>query len=298
MLAAFCLTAVLSAAPQTAPLKLAAPGLQAVDVDPKKAQFLNDLFAEQLGRKSDARIRVITQAEVAALIGFERQKELLGCSNDGSSCLAEISGALGVDALVVGNVAKFGESYAMTLRVIAAGDGHVLASASNTGMREEQLLDWVKWTASDFVKVLDPGAPAETTKAAVSALPRDDNSIWLSFLGVQYEHRLRGGPSWVGARATASAGFAPRYGMTGQWDVLAMARYSPLPPGYKWNWSAFTGVGIGGWQSIDEAIVGATGFTATLGIEGGFQGFRASAEVMSIGGQLILVPGLSIALTF
>ena len=43
---------------------------------------------------------VVSGAEIRSLIGFERQKQLLGCKED-SSCIAEMGGALGASGFVL-----------------------------------------------------------------------------------------------------------------------------------------------------------------------------------------------------
>ncbi|MBX5481855.1 MAG: hypothetical protein IRZ16_08465 [Myxococcaceae bacterium] len=288
-----------SAAPSPAVLKLAAPGLEAVDVDPKKAQFLNDFLSEQAGRRSEGRIQVLTQSEVAALLGLERTKQLLGCSDEATSCLTEIAGALGADGLVVGNVAKFGDQYAMTIKVLGPAGGEPLFSASRTGMTESQLLDWVRTVSIDLVHKLDPGAPM-VEQVTAPRVPLENHSLWLSLLGADLEWRLRGGPSWIGARVAVSGGkLLGADGFSANGQMLFMARYMPLPPGQKWVWSVYTGVGFGGIYA-GRGFPDAFPFAATLGAEGGYQGLRASIELMySNADQLFtVIPGLSVALTF
>lgn len=275
-------------------LKLAAPGLEAVDLDPKKAEFLNNFFAEQLGKKTDERVRVITQSEVAALIGLERQKQLLGCSESSAECLAEISGALGVDALIVGNVARFGSEYAVTVRVLPAGGGVPLASASGTNLSEERLLAWMRTTSSDFAKQLDPGAPARSQTQPVVKAPEHKNALRFAFASVEYSRRLRG-PSWVGGRVTGWALGHP--GLASHSMALAMARFDPTPPGATWNYGLFTGVGVSHWWFRTKRR-GESHAAVTLGVEGGYQGLRASVEVLWTYASLSVIPGLSFAVTF
>lgn len=50
-------------------------------------------------------LKVMTGRDIGAVLGLERQKQLLGCMDDSTSCSAELAGALGVGALVVGTVA-------------------------------------------------------------------------------------------------------------------------------------------------------------------------------------------------
>src|SRR5688500_16256709 len=88
-----------------APMKLALPGLQVVGIDPKLGAFYGEHFAQQLTLRG---ARVTSTSEISALLGLERQKQLLGCSDEASSCMAELAKALGVDGLALGDVAKVG----------------------------------------------------------------------------------------------------------------------------------------------------------------------------------------------
>jgi len=60
-------------------------------------------------------VSAIGMAEIRDMLGFERQRQMLGCSAD-ESCLAEIGGALGVDELVTVELVLVGQSYALTGR--------------------------------------------------------------------------------------------------------------------------------------------------------------------------------------
>jgi hypothetical protein len=66
---------------------------------------------------------VIGMDDIEAIIGFDRQKDLLGC--DDVSCFADIGGALGVDRLLQVKIAMAGESWAMTAKLINAGEARV-----------------------------------------------------------------------------------------------------------------------------------------------------------------------------
>src|SRR6185295_10756905 len=94
------LALVLAAAP--AP-RLAAAGFTPAGVEASKAQFFSDYFADQLN--ATGAVRVVTQSEMAAMLGAERQRQLLGCGAEGS-CLAELAGALDAAGIIIGSVAK------------------------------------------------------------------------------------------------------------------------------------------------------------------------------------------------
>lgn len=124
--------------------KLAMPGFKLIDVEKQKGDFLGEYLAQKVVENG---LPVTTQSEVAALIGFERQRQLLGCSDDASTCLAELAGGLGVDGLITGNLARVGSGYTVTVKVIAARDGRTLGAYSTRAPSEEALLDWMGETA-------------------------------------------------------------------------------------------------------------------------------------------------------
>lgn len=131
--------AVLSVAlsANAAPVKVALPGLSAVQLDQKLADFLNEQLAQELSNQG---VEVVTSKEIAALLGMERQKQLLGCTSESSSCIAELADALGSDAVLIGDVAKVGARYHVTLKAMAAGTGNRLTDFSGSSDKEEDLV--------------------------------------------------------------------------------------------------------------------------------------------------------------
>ena len=120
-----------------APVSLAVPGFQFVDLDEKHASFLVESFAQQLARQG---LSITTEAQLATVIGLERQKQLLGCGSD-SSCMLELANALGVDGLVVGTLARLDTRYQVTVRVVSASTARLLAQWSTGVASEEALLE-------------------------------------------------------------------------------------------------------------------------------------------------------------
>ena len=112
---------LLAASPN--PIKLASPGLSGMNVTPEMLAFVTDHVNQQLALEG---LDVLSSAQVAAVIGLERQKQLLGCSSD-TNCMAEIANALGVDGLVVGTIARLGDTFQLDLRVAASTDARNLA---------------------------------------------------------------------------------------------------------------------------------------------------------------------------
>jgi hypothetical protein len=132
LVAAFA-SLVIAAAPQ----KVASPGLKVVNLPAETGDFYSEHLALQLGREG---LRVITGSEIRSLLGMERQKQLLGCSDESSNCMAELADALGANALLVGSVGKFGSVYQINLRVLS-NTGTELAAFASTAATEPAVLE-------------------------------------------------------------------------------------------------------------------------------------------------------------
>lgn len=134
MLSPALLLCVLSAAP-----KVAVTRFSVIDLSEARADFYTEHFADRL---HDQGVDVVTPGEVQALLGLERQKQLLGC-DESSSCLAEITSALGVDAIALGTIARVGGSFQLNVKIISARDGKRLAGDSAKVDSESALLERV-----------------------------------------------------------------------------------------------------------------------------------------------------------
>jgi hypothetical protein len=130
-------------------VKLAVSGISVVGLPAKFGEFYAENAAQELGGWG---MRVTTPREVASLLGLERQKQLLGCAEDASNCIAELANALGVDGLLLGDIGKFGNTYQVNLKVIAAANGRVLAAYSERVTSEEMLLDVFSRAAERIAK--------------------------------------------------------------------------------------------------------------------------------------------------
>ncbi len=134
MLTATLCLALLTAAPPE-PIQVAVPSLGLVNLDPKLADFYTGHLAQQLSFQG---VRTVSATELAALLGFDRQRQLMGCSSD--SCKAEISKSLGVDGLLVGSVTKIDRTFRLDVRVVSPRDGRPLAGASASSDDNDRLV--------------------------------------------------------------------------------------------------------------------------------------------------------------
>lgn len=152
MLPAVVLSLAVSLGASEEPVKLALPGLTFVKVDREIAGFFSEHLAQKL---TFAGLKVTSSADIAAVLGFERQKALLGCSEAAASnCMIELANALGVDGIVSGSIGKFGDTFQVNLKVISASDGSVLCANSSSAKTEAQVLEKLDLAAASFGRQL------------------------------------------------------------------------------------------------------------------------------------------------
>lgn len=97
------------------PMRVAVYDLEVEGLSPRTARVVTDSVLFEVRKLT--RVSAIGMDEVRAMLDHEAQKQLVGCSAE-ESCLADIAGALGVDGLVIGALARVGEEHIFTLKRI------------------------------------------------------------------------------------------------------------------------------------------------------------------------------------
>lgn len=120
-----------------APIKLAAPQLSVLNLDARAGVFFTEHVAQAFTAQG---FRVTTAKEIEELVGLERRRQLIGC-DESSACLSELANALGVDAIISGEIGKLGGKYQLLLKVNSSRDGRQLSSYSARVNGEEGVLD-------------------------------------------------------------------------------------------------------------------------------------------------------------
>jgi hypothetical protein len=150
------LVALLAASP---PVTLAALELEAQQVPPAMAKLVGTHLAQALTLRG---LRVVTAADLAALLGAERQRNLLGC-NEESSCIAEIGAALNARGVVVGSVGRLGEARLLNVKVLASANAETLAACSGRAGSDEGLLSEAETCADLIAAALLPAGERRAT---------------------------------------------------------------------------------------------------------------------------------------
>ncbi len=133
-----------------APLKVAISELGLVRLDREPGTFMVEALALGLSQPG---ISVVTSKDIAAVIGLERQRQLLGCNAEGS-CLAELASALGADVLIVGDLARIGDGFRAQLKAVRARDATALFNRIVEASTEEQFLKDLGRTGNELAAEL------------------------------------------------------------------------------------------------------------------------------------------------
>lgn len=156
------------AAAATRRLSIAALEIEAIQgVSPGTAKILSNLVANRVGQSG---VEVITSGEIANLLGHEKQKQLMGCSED-SGCLANIASALGTDFLLAGQVGKIGSRFNLSLTLLDLRSSKVVQRASKLcEATEDALVDAAQTAVGELLLPLT-GPPTATPPQPVAVVP-------------------------------------------------------------------------------------------------------------------------------
>jgi hypothetical protein len=159
------LVALLAVAPETAKegpprARVAVLDLQCADeADRKAVEGLSALLASEVARRPA--LVVSSGADLRALLGFERQKQLVGCS--GGACVTELAGALGVGYLVSSEVSRVGSSWLLSLALLDARRAASVSRLTRKASSIDELVDEAPRAIDELLAALGPDGVAPPT---------------------------------------------------------------------------------------------------------------------------------------
>lgn len=136
------------------PVKIGVPELAYSGLTPVEGNTLVEFFANRLARTPG--VQVVTPSSTAALLGYERQRQLLGCDEGSTSCLAELANAMGIDFVVAGSLARLGAGFTVAIKLLEVRSGRAKFSASERLANEDALSAWLAVTAEEWGRALAP----------------------------------------------------------------------------------------------------------------------------------------------
>jgi hypothetical protein len=122
-----------------------------------EARSLDDVVVDVASR--NGLYQVLSQRDVATLLGVERQKQLLGC-DESASCLTELTGALDARFVLSGSLNKLGSSYQLTLQALDTRKNQPVGRSVRTAKSVDQLRGLLPWAVAEATGTPAPKAPS------------------------------------------------------------------------------------------------------------------------------------------
>jgi TolB-like protein len=141
-------------------------------VAPGTATILSDIVVSEVAKGG---YEVLSQSDIVAMVGFEKQKKMLGCDETG--CLAEIGGALGVAYMLTGQVGQIGTRYRISLMVVDSKKALVVARAAQfCDQNEDALARVAETTVAQVLAAIRGGSelPPPVVAAPAATKPKSD----------------------------------------------------------------------------------------------------------------------------
>ena len=141
---------------------------------PDLARVLADAAAACAAAEPDH--QVLAQGEIVALLGLERTRQMLGCTDD-SGCMAELAGALDSDRLLSGSLTILERTSLVTVRLIEVKKSRTLARVTATLLdaTEPELVDAARRLAHEALT----GKKLDTTGVLRVAVDRPGATVTL-----------------------------------------------------------------------------------------------------------------------
>lgn len=127
-------------------------------VDASVTQPLSEALTSEVQRRGF--FDPISQRDIQTMLGLERQRQMMGCSDDNSSCLAELSGALGARFVLSGTVARLGDAYQLTLTTLDTQKAQPLGRATRLAKDLGTLQATLPYALSEATATPSPAPPS------------------------------------------------------------------------------------------------------------------------------------------
>jgi hypothetical protein len=184
--------------------------------------LLTEVLATEV---AGARIgEVIGESDINALLSAQKQKRDFGSCDEDAACLAEMSGALGADYMIVGTLGKLGDEFRVELKLLEPRRARAVARAGESVPSRDQIMSAMSRALHDILSEFQaarPGAPQRVAQPLSLAPPVDG------------ERAVAKEPAAPGRKPTATSSGAPTPVST-----TASAAESSFP----WRWVS---IGVG-----------------------------------------------------
>jgi hypothetical protein len=134
-------------------------------VDAAVARSFSTSLARELERRGVH--EVVSAQDVVSLLGAERERQLLGCSDESMSCLTELAGAVNARFVVSGSLVRLGSAWQLSLQTVDTGTSRATGRAIRMAREAEELVDNWSFTVAEAVGLPAPEQPSRLAPATL-----------------------------------------------------------------------------------------------------------------------------------
>lgn len=139
--------------------RLVVLGLNAAGgVEPEVAASLTEAITKEISSRGF--FEVMSMAEIQTILNSERRRQVTGCKENATDCLAELADASGARFVVSGSVAKLGNAYQLSLQTLDTSRAQVIGRATRIASDLNTLLSLVPWTSAEATATPLPPPPS------------------------------------------------------------------------------------------------------------------------------------------
>lgn len=153
-----------SAKPKLVVLQLSAAG----GIDDSVGLAMTEAITGEVGKKGY--FDVISQKEIQTFLAQERQKQMLGCGEEASSCLSELAGAAGARFILTGAVAKLGDAYQLTLQTLDSQKTQPLGRSTRIAKSLDVLRAGLPYAVAEATGTPPPSPPSKVLPITLMAV--------------------------------------------------------------------------------------------------------------------------------
>jgi hypothetical protein len=229
---------------------------------PDLARVLAD--AASVGAAASPEYQVLSQGEVVALLGLERTRQMLGCSDD-QGCMTELAGALDSDRLLSGSLTILDRTALLSVKLIDVKKSRTLARVSGTLLdaSEKELVDGARRLAHEAItgKKLDTSGQLRVTVDRPGAIVTVDGKA-LGESPIKETPRVLEGPHAITVQKPGFVRWSSTVVVTAgqtvpvEVDLIPIQLLGEAARSRLWTWGWVT-TGVAGAAAVSGAYFGA-----------------------------------------
>ncbi len=128
-------------------------------IDPTVAAALGDAITLEVQNRGY--FTATSMKELQTMLGVERQRQLMGCSESSAACMAELADAIGARFVMSGALTRLGEAYQLSLQTIDTSRAQPIGRSVRIAREPSALLAQVPFAVAEATATTLPAPPSK-----------------------------------------------------------------------------------------------------------------------------------------